>query len=116
MTIFGPRQTFTRRSSPGLAYARVRLCQGPQPLRGVGKFLVVLKDPHKQITRSGNVARTFVQIGEGVPQAEMVPAWTLGRNRTTLEKLHRVAEPSLIGEGACRNNAAFHYELSTRRR
>src|SRR5688500_6860629 len=74
--------------------------QGGEALGDVDEARVLGRDLSEQGPGGGYVARPLLQIGQGVPEAEMVGEDPLGIARGPLQDLARLLELPLVGQRA----------------
>src|SRR5687768_16033619 len=90
--------------------------EGGEALGDVHERRILGRDLSEQGASGGDVAGPLVEVGQRVPEAEMVGEDPLRSPRRTLEQLDRLLELSLICQRAGGDDPALGHDRGARRR
>jgi hypothetical protein len=111
----GPAETGVARGGQRQCWT-VPSAQPGEALGGVGQLGVDRNHPGEELTGPGGVADPFVQVGQGVPEAEVVrlggPA---GRDRAALQQGDRLPQVAPVGEGSGHHDPSLGHQVRPRR-
>src|SRR3954471_4931431 len=90
--------------------------QGAEPGRDVEGLRIVGRHAGEQVTGAWDVAGPFVQVGEGIPLAEVMLLGPLAGRPWLLEQPDRARDVAAVGQAAGRDDAALGDRLGAGRR
>lgn len=83
---------------------------------GVAPFGLVVRDPAEELFGPRSLARSLIQVGEGIGASQVMFHWSLRTFPTLAEEPNRRCHLALIGERPGSHDAAFSHELRCGRR
>src|SRR5580658_2872277 len=92
--------------------AGISSAERPEPVVGVELLAVVGVDPTEKVPGAGNVARPFVEVGQGVPLPQVMEARLLDGG-VALQELDGPREVASVGQRSGHDDPALGHDLGT---